>query len=66
MGLNREHIEVEEEIDGRWIAEAIDVPGALAYGNIPEAAIDSAAALRELILLDRKQHKDRGSLARGD
>jgi predicted RNase H-like HicB family nuclease len=26
-------VEIEQEDDGRWIAEVPDIPGALVYGN---------------------------------
>jgi len=29
-------IELDQEEDGRWIAEVIDIPGALAYGATSE------------------------------
>jgi predicted RNase H-like HicB family nuclease len=38
-------IETEQEIDGRWIAELPDLPGALAYGNTRENAIAKVQAL---------------------
>ena len=41
------HIETEQEIDGRWIAEVIDLPGALAYGATPQEAIAKAKALAQ-------------------
>ena len=31
-------IEIEREDDGRWIAEVVDLPGVLAYGQTPEEA----------------------------
>lgn len=30
------HIEYEMEADGRWIAEAPEIPGVLAYGRTAE------------------------------
>ena len=38
-------IELEQETDGRWIAEVIDIPGVLVYGNTSEEAISKAQAL---------------------
>jgi len=26
------HVEIEQEIDGRWLAEVTDLPGVMAYG----------------------------------
>ena len=44
---------LDREVDGRWIAEAEDVPGAMAYGDSPGEAVLNAATIaartRELI-----------------
>ena len=32
-------IEIDRETDGRWIAEVIDIPGVLAYGQTQEEAM---------------------------
>ena len=37
-------IELEQEEDGRWIAEVVDLPGVVVYGKTPEEA--KALALR--------------------
>ena len=39
-------IDLEQEEDGRWIAEMIEVPGVLAYGRTPDEAITKVEALR--------------------
>ena len=31
-------VEIEQEEDGRWIAEVIDLPGVLAYGSTSKEA----------------------------
>jgi len=49
-------IEVEQELDGRWIAEVPELPGVLAYGQSRQAAIDSAKALSFRVLADRLEH----------
>ena len=41
------HIELEQEDDGRWIAEVPQLPGVLAYG----ATSDEAAAKAEILAL---------------
>jgi predicted RNase H-like HicB family nuclease len=46
-------VEVEREEDGRWIAEVVEVPGVLAYGNSPTDAVERAKALAERVLADR-------------
>ena len=38
-------IEIDQEEDGRWIAEVVDIPGALAYGATPEQAQAKAKAI---------------------
>ena len=38
-------IEYELEVDGRWIAEVREVPGALAYGVTKAEARDAAIAI---------------------
>lgn len=35
-------VELEQEDDGRWVAEVLEVPGALAYGTTPEEAATKA------------------------
>jgi predicted RNase H-like HicB family nuclease len=49
-------IEVEQEIDGRWIAEVTDLSGVLTYGQTREEAIDRAKALALRVLADRLEH----------
>jgi predicted RNase H-like HicB family nuclease len=46
-------VETELEADGRWIAEIVDVPGVLAYGETEKEAIASAQALALRVLADR-------------
>ena len=38
-------IEIEQEEDGRFIAEVIDFPGVLAYGNTRQEAVAKVQAL---------------------
>ncbi len=49
-------IEVEEERDGRWTAEVLELPGALAYGKTPEEARARVQALALRIVADRLEH----------
>lgn len=49
-------IDVEQENDGRWIAEVVDLPGVLAYGPTREAAVTQAKALALRVLADRLEH----------
>lgn len=48
--------ELEQEDDGRWIAEVIDLPGVLAYGQTREEAIARVKALALRVLADRLEH----------
>jgi predicted RNase H-like HicB family nuclease len=49
-------IEVEQETDGRWIAEVPALPGVLAYGQTRDEAIVRAQALAMRVLADRLEH----------
>jgi predicted RNase H-like HicB family nuclease len=49
-------IEVEQEEDGRIIAEVPDLPGVLAYGQSREEAIARVQALALRVLADRLDH----------
>jgi len=50
MKLN---VDVEQEQDGRWIAEVPDLPGVLAYGDSRQKAIAHAEALAFRVLAER-------------
>jgi predicted RNase H-like HicB family nuclease len=45
-------IELEQEVDGRWIAEIPEIPGVLAYGTIPLQAGARAKALALRVLAE--------------
>lgn len=49
-------IETEQEDDGRWVAEVIEIPGVLTYGTTPEEAIQRAKALALRVIADRLEH----------
>ena len=49
-------VEYEQEEDGRWLAEVLELPGVLAYGQISEEAIAKAQALALRVLADRLEH----------
>jgi predicted RNase H-like HicB family nuclease len=49
-------IEVEQEEDGRWLAEVVELPGVLSYGQSRQEAIDRAQALSLRVLADRLEH----------
>ena len=49
-------VDVEQEVDGRWIAEVPDLPGVLAYGQSRLEAVLHAQALALRVLADRLDH----------
>jgi len=49
-------IECEQEEDGRWLAEVVELPGVLAYGQTPEEAMSRVQALGLRVLADRIEH----------
>jgi predicted RNase H-like HicB family nuclease len=49
-------IEIEQEEDGRWIAEVPDIPGVLVYGNTREEAIARVKALSLRVLAERMEN----------
>jgi len=50
------NVEIEREDDGRWIAEVVDLPGAMAYGQTRDEAVARAEALALRILADRLEN----------
>ena len=46
-------IETEREVDGRWIAEAMEIPGAMAYGETRKDAAAKARALALRVIAER-------------
>jgi predicted RNase H-like HicB family nuclease len=51
-------VEYEREEDGRWLAEVVELPGALAYGQTSDEAIAKAQALALRVLADRLEHSE--------
>jgi predicted RNase H-like HicB family nuclease len=49
-------LEVEQEDDGRWLAEVPELSGALAYGETSAAAIAHVKAVALRILADQLEH----------
>lgn len=49
-------VEHQQEDDGRWLAEVLELPGVLAYGNTREEAISRVQALALRVLADRIEH----------
>ena len=57
MNLN---IEIEQEEDGRWIAEVLELAGAMAYGPTREEATARAKALALRAMAERLEHGEAG------
>ncbi len=53
-------IELEQENDGRWIAEVADLPGVLAYGSTHDEAIAHVQALALRVIADRLENEEAG------
>jgi predicted RNase H-like HicB family nuclease len=49
-------VEVEQEQDGRWIAEVVELPGVMAYGSTPDEARARVQALALRVFADRLEH----------
>lgn len=49
-------VEVEQEGDGRWLAEVPELSGVLAYGQTSPEAIARAQALALRVIADRLEH----------
>jgi len=54
-------VQIEQETDGRWLAEVPDLPGVLAYGSTPEEARARVQALALRVVADRLEHGEAGS-----
>ena len=46
-------VEIEQEKDGRWIAEIPQIPGAMVYGQTREQAVSRVEALALRVLAER-------------
>lgn len=49
-------LEIEQEADGRWLAEVPELPGVLAYGASSEEAMARAQALALRVLAEQLEH----------
>lgn len=49
-------VEIEQEEDGRWLAEVRELPGVLAYGTTADDALAHVQALALRVLADRLEH----------
>ena len=51
-------IETEREVDGRWVAEVVDLPGVMVYGEDRESAITAVNELAWRVIEDRLEQFD--------
>jgi predicted RNase H-like HicB family nuclease len=51
-------VEYEQEDDGRWLAEVLELLGVLAYGATHEEAIAKAQALALRVLADKSKYNE--------
>ena len=49
-------IEFEQDADGRWLAEVLEIPGVLVYGATPEEVISKVQAKALRAIADRVEH----------
>jgi predicted RNase H-like HicB family nuclease len=49
-------VETEQEEDGRWLAEVMELPGVLAYGKNSNDAAAHAQALALRVIADRLEN----------
>jgi predicted RNase H-like HicB family nuclease len=49
-------VDLEQETDGRWIAEISDLPGVMVYGATAEEARAKVQALALRVVADRLEH----------
>lgn len=49
-------LEIEQEADGRWLAEVPELPGVLAYGASREEAMAKAEVLALRVLAEQLEH----------
>jgi len=53
-------VETEQEEDGRWLAEVVELPGVLAYGSNQDNAISKVQALALRVIAERLEHGEAG------
>lgn len=53
-------VEVEQEEDGRWLAEVLELPGVLAYGQDQDSAVSKVQALALRVVAERLEHGEAG------
>ena len=56
LNFDTMRIEVQCEEDQRWIAEVLDLPGVMAYGDTRDQAVARAESLALRVIADRIDH----------
>lgn len=59
-------IEIEQEDDGRWIADIRNFPGVMVYGDTVDEAVARAQALATQLIADRLTEKQTNEVRRSD
>ncbi len=54
-------VEIEREDDGRWLAEVLELPGVLAYGDTQATAVSKVQALALRVIAERLEHGEAGT-----
>ncbi len=54
-------VQIEQETDGRWIAEVVELPGTMAYGATAGEAKAKVQALALRVVAERLEHGEAGS-----
>ncbi len=49
-------VESEQEADGRWLAEVLELPGVMVYAPTRQEALAKAQALALQVLAERLEH----------
>lgn len=65
QSLNQFTIETEQEDDGRWIAEVLEIPGVLVYGETQPQAIAQVQTLALRVVGDGVNLRGGGGYAGG-
>lgn len=51
-------IDLDREEDGRWIADALELPGVMCYGQTRDEAISNTERLAIEVIADRIAHQE--------
>lgn len=54
-------VQTEREDDGRWLAEVVELPGVLAYGDTQQTAVSRVQALALRVIAERLEHGEAGT-----